>query len=860
MKKINIYDGFTFVTGLSLNNMKGYYTVGRGENDYRADFYGLKSNEGINFKRLISQLKTKQNFKLIYQEYRGEVIKERKAISRYGVVETAKVMNKTVPFTYINEYKQQIETSINCGINKKEDFILNVPHFNFEIDIRAKSIVCGIDYFYYDTEQYRKPVKKTPKKDDFYINDKYVAIKFFSENITDMAFLCQEVYGNSDWYKNNVNEIYIPLLENSKSAEELIWLYENAPDFTLAALNQEILWKHIKIFYNYDTVGKLSFFKDASTQLMRALFAFNTAEKIKYLMVQFRKNQSFIKKIYDALDESISFMGQEQKCQTVFASIITNFCYVDYSTLNFINDIYFIGKNFYVKVNDDQKDKHKYLIHQMYNSPSAGNTNNPTTPWIDNWDQEIEKVSYYPLDIISLVQNETNSYLYVPSLFVKDIVHQEDLRFTLAYLRIGMDMLMLQSSVASLGATSPFWGFLGAVEGALGLGDLAVMANKDSLSKEFLDNWERIYVIGGIATASPFAVATLYKLGGKILASAAKIEMKNFVMSCMMKLMLEYNVGKFTLSTLKIVDYEKIAFSFQYRSVAKELLNNGALFVEGDIKIGNTIKKHFGIVYKGETIKTVTEFEQKSNLLDGFWRLEGKKLTKTLDMLADTIKYERGRMGYVDGLFDAIDVNYKPKGFDVVDVVRVDSNYGKGIISRFNGYQGYFYRNFDANKKIFTFNHGFLEDLPKWVEDVKIPLVEGKGIPTQAYFTLRQMKLMGIAKGEIQTVKMAQIQNLETMGYIYQTMKEKNLVNLASVDILKAPSNEYMKTVMTQAGYEIMSGKIMVRDITEQLTIKELKNERFSITKEFMEKYDLSETSKLYINFDIEAQVRFIKK
>ena len=137
-------------------------------------------------------------------------------------------------------------------------------------------------------------------------------------------------------------------------------------------------------------------------------------------------------------------------------------------------------------------------------------------------------------------------------------------------------------------------------------------------------------------------------------------------------------------------------------------------------------------------------------------------------------------------------------------------------------------------------------------------MVQGKGIPTQAYFTLRQMKLLDIAEGEIQTVRMAQIQNLETMGYIHQVTGGKKITNFDAIDILAAPSNEYMKTVMTQAGYETMSGRIIGKG--QYFTVKQLKASKWDISDEFMKKYNLSESSMLYMNFNIEVKVKYIKK
>ncbi|MBW7675491.1 hypothetical protein [Chryseobacterium chendengshani] len=181
-----------------------------------------------------------------------------------------------------------------------------------------------------------------------------------------------------------------------------------------------------------------------------------------------------------------------------------------------------------------------------------------------------------------------------------------------------------------------------------------------------------------------------------------------------------------------------------------------------------------------------------------------------------------------------------------------------------SGGEGYFYRNFDAKKKVFTFNHGFANDLPTWVEDVKVPLVQGKGIPTQAYFTLRQMKLLNIAKGEIQTVRMSQIQNLDTAAFIHQVTEGKIVRNFDSVDILAAPSNEYMKTVMTQAGYETMSARITGKG--QYFSVKQLKNRDFPLNPKFngsyeafMKEHGLSLSDMLYLNYNIEVKVKYLK-
>lgn len=219
---------------------------------------------------------------------------------------------------------------------------------------------------------------------------------------------------------------------------------------------------------------------------------------------------------------------------------------------------------------------------------------------------------------------------------------------------------------------------------------------------------------------------------------------------------------------------------------------------------------------------------------------------------------------WIEGLFDAIQTNHKPKGFEsLTDIKMFDPVYGEGYITKFEDrYNAYFYRNYDNKGKIFTFNHGFSGKLPPWVIDVTIPLVQGKGIPTQVYFTLRQMKLLNIHEGDIQMVRMSQIQNLDTAAFIHNITGGKITYNFDSVDILGAPSNEYMKTVMTQAGYKIISGEITGKGV--YISVEELKNKNYPLNPKFknsyeafMEKYRLSLYDRLYLNYNIIAKVRY---
>jgi hypothetical protein len=594
---------------LSVPKIKSIHALGlsrKSLGDYTTDFYGLERGESIDIRRICQYLKSKLPLKIIYENYKSPTTRQYEVIGTDGVMEVERIIN--IPFEYTNEYKQIIKSEMKCGINKRYDFVDYIPYANFPF---SKDAEFRILYFYTETKQWRQEVANTTSERDFFINDKYVGIQFVSSKINDLYHLLKEIQGeqNAEWYKILVNKKFEEKFKNCKSVEELISLYDWAPDFTLGSLSGETLWKHISMFYKYDTVGTFSIVKDASSSLMRALFAFNTEEKINYLMKQFHKNQNFIKKIYDALDGTIFFGGKEQKCQTVFASIITGFCFADTSTLNFTSEIFYVGKDYYVNVKDvdsNDKEKSKYQVEQRHKTDTYYADSGTVMIEMGGDTVLTSSIKMNPLDIVTVLQKDTDSLIFVPILFLKDQDHQRDVENLLTAVRIGVDMLAIGLTIATFGGASPLLAVAGALEIGIAATDIVVMTNKDKLSEEFLQLWEKIYIIGGIATASPFVVYSLYKLGGKILASSAKAEMKNFVTSCMVKLMLEREISNLSRNTVKVlktntelVEATKGALT-EFK--AKTLNKYGILIIEGEFKTGKTITKEVALVYKGEII------------------------------------------------------------------------------------------------------------------------------------------------------------------------------------------------------------------------------------------------------------------
>jgi len=148
--------------------------------------------------------------------------------------------------------------------------------------------------------------------------------------------------------------------------------------------------------------------------------------------------------------------------------------------------------------------------------------------------------------------------------------------------------------------------------------------------------------------------------------------------------------------------------------------------------------------------------------------------------------------------------------------------------------------------------NAFLKDLPKWIEagtpmkDMK----DGKGTPTVAYLTMRQMKLLGAKFGEVKVVKMSTIQNVEAVMQLEQM--KRNGVSY-EVGIKDTHSVIYATTSIQQSGHKISDVKIdmsgafgwKLRDMMDHFGMPNSEREVL------LKKYGLSVEDVVKVNYDI---------
>lgn len=209
----------------------------------------------------------------------------------------------------------------------------------------------------------------------------------------------------------------------------------------------------------------------------------------------------------------------------------------------------------------------------------------------------------------------------------------------------------------------------------------------------------------------------------------------------------------------------------------------------------------------------------------------------------------------VQGLWESIDIRYQPSDAHLSESELAPNLMFTEVYPPQGGTAGHYKRYWDAGTNTFVLDEGFRYDAPKWIKDVPVPLVEGKGIPTSTYVTLRQIKYLQIPQGSIQKLKLSLVQNAEIMRDIYFIMQENNLLNLqeAGEYLLNKSGIQYAVTMIKQAGYDIRQVKILEESYTHYLTTREIRDNKHvtEITDQWLQQNNLSWNDRFYIHFNV---------
>lgn len=170
----------------------------------------------------------------------------------------------------------------------------------------------------------------------------------------------------------------------------------------------------------------------------------------------------------------------------------------------------------------------------------------------------------------------------------------------------------------------------------------------------------------------------------------------------------------------------------------------------------------------------------------------------------------------VPGLYESIDAEpgHAPPGWWFHDEVKPIHDGWLRIKTHCrdaNGNKGQLTRSYDPKTKMYVMEAAFFDDkLERWIHE-GVPMVPGRGTPLATYLMLRQLKRVGAAYGEVQTVKMSTIQNVEAILQLEQNIRQGMKLEEA---VRLTHSVQYAETAMTQAGHRIVEVRVKLNRAT----------------------------------------------
>lgn len=231
------------------------------------------------------------------------------------------------------------------------------------------------------------------------------------------------------------------------------------------------------------------------------------------------------------------------------------------------------------------------------------------TVYHKGWFPDGERYSLHPLDIVTLITKDENYHdveLHVPAIFIKDIAYHREWGEISKAIRIGIDILVFVLSAVTLVTGA---GFLFTALAVVDLGiagtDLTIQAFEKEIRKmdggpEFLDAWEKTYLVAGIVTgvaALPSLIGSGAKLMLKASSSGVRDQLKSMVKYSLQKVV---NFPKFVDKTLVILSKYSEYFTPVIVKYMHRLANEGVLLIQGKL-LGKTKTSYF-LNYKGVMI------------------------------------------------------------------------------------------------------------------------------------------------------------------------------------------------------------------------------------------------------------------
>lgn len=267
--------------------------------------------------------------------------------------------------------------------------------------------------------------------------------------------------------------------------------------------------------------------------------------------------------------------------------------------------------------------------------------------------------------------------------------------------------------------------------------------------------------------------------------------------------------------------------------------------------------------------------------------------TSSLDELEDALRRDRRRVRtLVPGLYESIDVSRCPVGWTITNNFQTEAD-GTRVIQTDvvgpNGATGFFERGYNAAQQRIELRNAFLrlrgmtDELPSWVTGMGVPMVASRGTPTVQYFTLYQLKLLGVPAGRVRwwrrllhrmrlrtgpfalpglvtSIKMSTIQNVEAIVHLHWLRQRYPTTDLSDL-VAHTASVEYAETTAIQCGYQLVGTRYVAAgewadEIGLLLSHFEAGNsQRVAENDNLLARFSFDRQTVMKQNFDIELSV-----
>lgn len=534
--------------------------------------------------------------------------------------------------------------------------------------------------------QYKVPWPETKSnrnaiKDDifsFTISDKYMAVVLASEypktilrtiNLLDKSGI--------EGFKNTIKLVLQKELDQELEGGDLAWLLKRVPyEFFEKVYLSPLRWiAHIIALSDADNYNP---FFDESTGIIK--LARNVTPNTLYSY--FYDNPDQLMSVYDNLDSVFEEKEGEVKNYLAFASLLRAIAeYHNFKILGpsyakneqkssdskivfskkgkkvlqtfYIGSRYKIGSNIFF--NNEHEQGKVYLKQQKIVRATESRLEfddekmPPRRVEIETEDiLDMHEGKYHPLDFVDLVYDDLSSKpIKVPVIYVKALADTSGWHDFDKAVRIGIDILAIILEIAFLTVASPLAVILTGGGVILSLSDISLVLSQDELmkteeGKKFLEHWNKINLLGGIALVAPFILTGLFR-STAILRSQATMEKTILLLDdSISQIVKRLEIQGFNSGSLRYIstfeDLITLSGGKLNSTHFKELMENGVIFTHAPLKVGKELETGFAVFYKG-SILAKGNAKQISKVFKDLKKKHGVKLVQSLDeMEANAIK------------------------------------------------------------------------------------------------------------------------------------------------------------------------------------------------------------------------------